>query len=131
MIRSTYSGFIITVAVVVAICVGGARCGFADDVDPQVTAFLKRYCIECHGATKPKGDFRVDALRIAANAADAENWQLMLDNLQLGEMPPKDAKQPTPAEVEKVIGWIQSEISRAASVLKGTDGEVVLRRLNR
>ena len=131
MIRSTYSGFIVAVAVVVAVCVGGARCGFADDVDPQVTAFLKRYCIECHGATKPKGDFRVDALRIAANAADAENWQLVLGNLQLGEMPPKDAKQPTPAEVEKVTGWIQGEISRAAAVLKGTGGEVVLRRLNR
>jgi mono/diheme cytochrome c family protein len=103
----------------------------AGEVDPQVTAFLKRYCVECHGATKPKADFRVDALKIAANAADAENWQLVLDILQLGEMPPKDAKQPTPAEVEQVTGWIQSEISRAASVLKGTGGEVVLRRLNR
>jgi len=131
MIRSTYSEFIVAVAVVVVVCVGGAPCGFANDVDPQVTAFLKRYCVECHGATKPKGDFRVDALKIAANAADAENWQLVLDNLQLGEMPPKDAKQPKPAEVEQVTNWIQTELSRAAAELKGTGGEVVLRRLNR
>lgn len=128
MVRSAISMFAVAA---IGFCVGGAQCGFADDVDPQVTAFLKRYCVECHGATKPKGDFRVDALKIAANAADAENWQLVLDNLQLGEMPPKDAKQPTPAEVEKATAWIQSEISRAASVLKGTGGEVVLRRLNR
>lgn len=100
-------------------------------VAPTVTEFFQTYCIGCHGPKKQQGDFRVDALKIAANAADAENWQLVLDNLQLGEMPPKDAKQPTPAEVEKVTGWIQSEISRAASVLKGTGGEVVLRRLNR
>ena len=100
-------------------------------VAPTVTAFFQTYCIGCHGPKKQQGDFRVDALKIAANAADAENWQLVLDNLQLGEMPPKDAKQPTPAEVEKVTDWIQSEISRAAAVLKGTGGEVVLRRLNR
>ena len=128
MVRSAISMFVVAA---IGFCVGGAQCGFADDVNPQVTAFLKLYCVECHGVTKPKGDFRVDALKIAANSADAENWQLVLDNLQLGEMPPKDAKQPTPAEVEKVTGWIQSEISRAASVLKGTGGEVVLRRLNR
>jgi hypothetical protein len=105
----------------------------ADDaaVAPSVTAFFQTYCIDCHGPTKPKGDFRVDALKIAVNAADAENWQLVLDNLQLGEMPPKDAKQPKQAEVEKVTTWIQNELSRAAAELKGTGGEVVLRRLNR
>jgi len=104
---------------------------FAKKVDQQVVAFLNQYCVACHGAVKPKGDFRVDQLKLSANAADAENWQLVLDNLQLGEMPPKKAKQPTPAEVEKVTAWVQSEISRAASALKGTGGEVVLRRLNR
>ena len=101
-------------------------------VDPRVPAFLKTYCIDCHGLKKQKGDFRVDELKISATAADAENWQLVLDNLHLGEMPPKDAKlHPKPAEVEPVTAWIQSEISRAASVLKGSGGEVVLRRLNR
>jgi hypothetical protein len=128
MIRSAISMF---VAAVIGFCAGDAHCAMAGDVDPQVTAFLNRYCVECHGATKPKGDFQIGQLKIAANAADAENWQLVLDNLQLGEMPPTDAQQPTPAEVEKVTGWIQSEISRAAAVLKGTGGEVVLRRLNR
>ncbi len=100
-------------------------------VAPSVTAFFQTYCIGCHGPKKQQGDFRVDALKIAANAADAENWQLVLDNLQLGEMPPKDAKQPKQAEVEKVTTWIQNELSRAAAELKGTGGEVVLRRLNR
>jgi mono/diheme cytochrome c family protein len=100
-------------------------------VAPAVTAFFQTYCVDCHGPTKPKGDFRVDVLKIATNAADAENWQLVLDNLQLGEMPPKDARQPQPAEVEQVTSWIQNELSRAAAELKGTGGEVVLRRLNR
>jgi hypothetical protein len=105
---------------------------FADAAVPApVSGFMQTYCIDCHGPKKQKGDFRVDELKVSTTSADAENWQLVLDNLHLGEMPPEKAKQPKPAEVEPVTAWIQSEISRAASVLKGTGGEVVLRRLNR
>ncbi|MCE3014388.1 MAG: DUF1592 domain-containing protein [Pirellula sp.] len=100
-------------------------------VASYVTAFFQTYCIGCHGPKKQQGDFRVDALKIATNAADAENWKLVLDNLQLGEMPPKDAKKPRQAEVQQVTTWIQNELSRAAAELKGTGSEVVLRRLNR
>ena len=117
--------------IVLASLAPAAASAIAADIDPQVAVFLKRYCAECHGTTKPKGDFPVGQLKVAANHADAENWQLVLDNLQLGEMPPMDAKQPKPAEVEHVTGWIQNELSRAAAELKGTSGEVVLRRLNR
>lgn len=100
-------------------------------VDQRVPTFLKTYCIDCHGPKKQKGDFRVDVLKVSTTAADAENWQLVLDNLHLGEMPPEDAKQPKTTEVEVITAWIQAELVRAASVLKGTGGEVVLRRLNR
>ncbi|TLD70374.1 DUF1592 domain-containing protein [Phragmitibacter flavus] len=100
-------------------------------LDPNVSVFLQNYCIDCHGSKKPKGDFRVDELKISATTADAENWQLVLDNLHLAEMPPEDETQPLPAEVEAVTTWIQSELARAAIALKGTGGEVVLRRLNR
>ena len=104
----------------------------AETVGPGVSTFLKTYCIDCHGPKKQKGDFRVDELKISATAADAENWQLVLDNLQLGEMPPEDAKlQPKPGEVEPVTAWIHGELRRAALVLGGQKGEVVLRRLNR
>jgi hypothetical protein len=100
-------------------------------VPAPVSGFMQTYCINCHGEKKQKGDFRVDTLRISTTAADAENWQLVLDNLHLGEMPPEDEKQPSAAEVEKITAWIQSELSRATAALKGAGGEVVLRRLNR
>ncbi|NBV21837.1 MAG: DUF1592 domain-containing protein [Proteobacteria bacterium] len=100
-------------------------------VPAPVSSFMQTYCIDCHGPKKQKGDFRVDELKISATAADAENWQLVLDNLHRGEMPPEKAKQPKPTEVEPVTAWIQSELTRAATVIKGTGGAVVLRRLNR
>lgn len=124
-------GFYAFVVTAVWFTIGGRGLAIASEVDPQVTAFLDRFCVECHRGPKPKGDFQVGRLRVSANQADAENWQLVLDNLQLGEMPPEQAKQPNADEVEKVTDWIRSELSRAASALKGTDGEVVLRRLSR
>ena len=100
-------------------------------LDAKVMQFMQTYCVSCHGEKKQKGDFRVDTLKVAENAAEAENWQLVLDNLHLGEMPPEDEKQPKAEEVEKITAWIQNELNRAAATLKGTGGEVVLRRLNR
>jgi hypothetical protein len=104
----------------------------AEKVPAGVTTFLQSFCVDCHGPKKQKGDFRVDELKISVTAADAENWQLVLDNLHLGEMPPEDSKShPKPSEVEPVTSWIQSELRRAALALTGQKGEVVLRRLNR
>lgn len=85
MSRSAISMFVVAA---IEFCVGDAQCLTAGEVDSQVTAFLNRYCVECHGATKPKADFQIGQLKVSANQADAENWQLVLDNLQLGEMPP-------------------------------------------
>jgi hypothetical protein len=103
----------------------------AGQISTDVQRFVATYCLQCHGAQEPEGDFRVDKLQVSRNAAEAENWQLVLDNLLLGEMPPEEAKQPLAHEVERVTAWIQRELSQAATRLKGTGGEVVLRRLNR
>ncbi|MCH2207632.1 MAG: DUF1592 domain-containing protein [Lentisphaerales bacterium] len=100
-------------------------------IPKELTAFLNDYCIQCHGPKKSKADFRVDQLRIIENASQAEEWQLVLDNLHLGEMPPEDEKQADTKLINKVTEWIEKELSRARKVLKGHTGEVVLRRLNR
>ncbi|MCM8526541.1 MAG: DUF1592 domain-containing protein, partial [Lentisphaeraceae bacterium] len=97
----------------------------------EVKSFLKDYCIQCHGPKKSKGDFRVDRLEKITNVVHAEDWQLVLDNLHLGEMPPEDEKQPEKKKLFKITEWIESELRQARKVLKGHTGEVVLRRLNR
>ena len=102
-----------------------------EKVDDGVREFLKQYCIDCHGADEQEADFRVDLLQVSTTATNAESWQLVLDNLNLGEMPPEDQPQPELAEVERVTNWMVAELRRARRVLSGDRGEVVLRRLNR
>src|SRR5688572_21639962 len=58
-------------------------------------AFLQTYCIDCHGAEKQKGDRRFDQLSLPAKSADdLVVLQEIIDQLNLGDMPPKKARQP-------------------------------------
>ena len=49
------------------------------------------YCLKCHGAEKPKGQFRVDSLPFTiTNLETAEKWQKVLNQMNSGEMPPEE-----------------------------------------
>ena len=64
------------------------------DASPRFE-FLQKYCIDCHGADKQKGNRRFDGLtENVSGIEDLEMWQEVLDLLNLGEMPPEEEKQP-------------------------------------
>ena len=102
-----------------------------EGLDPNVQRFFSSYCVKCHGPDEQEADFRTDQLKISTTVGDAEYWQLVLDNLHLGEMPPEDEEQPSEKERERITTWIEGELRRARRVLSGDTGEVALRRLNR
>ncbi len=95
--------------------------------------FLSHYCLGCHGTTEQKGDRRLDNLptKIGVDVAIAERWQEVLHQLQLGEMPPSDEKQPTDDERRRVIAWIEEQVTKAQSIAQDRGGQVVHRRLSR
>src|SRR5690349_3844848 len=70
--------------------------GFAETVHP----FLETYCISCHGEEKQKGklDLRPYSTR-AAVAKDYRRWEVVLERLKAGEMPPEEAKRHPNAEL--------------------------------
>ena len=57
-------------------------------------AFLKTYCVKCHNAEKHKGDVRLDQLALRVTDENHELWKEVIHNIQRGDMPPEDAKQP-------------------------------------
>ncbi len=98
----------------------------------EVRPVLAKLCFECHGAEKQKGDIRFDTLDPdLANGPDAETWQDALDQLNLGEMPPPKAKQPAPAERERLATWMLAALREAAEASRYADGRVTSRRLTR
>ena len=104
----------------------------AADQPGLLRPFLKSYCVQCHGPEKQKGDRRFDMLTgDFTKLAEAESFQEILDQLNLAEMPPKGKKQPTPAEVKRVVAHLTQSLARARESAHENSGKGVLRRLNR
>src|SRR6185369_16878741 len=71
----------------------GLEQGFAKDVRP----FLDTYCVSCHDKEARKAKLDLSASETVTSVAkDYPHWELVLERLRNGEMPPKKEKeQPT------------------------------------
>jgi hypothetical protein len=100
--------------------------------DASIHPFLGTYCVTCHGKTKPKGDFDITPFAtMKAVAADPKRWQLVLEKLKAGEMPPEKAKKhPTDPARQEVIDWIASVRRFEGRRNAGDPGVVLARRLS-
>jgi hypothetical protein len=97
-----------------------------------VTEFISSHCISCHGPDAQEANLRLDRLRPDfVDSQTAGKWIEVMDNLNLGEMPPEGEPQPPPELAAKVTGWIAGELRHAATLSKGTGGRVLMRRLSR
>ena len=106
--------------------------GADETATPQ--QFVMTYCLDCHNADYSEGDRAFDALT-AADAGPAgidadqfEQWQEILDRLNLGDMPPEDAGvHPSGAERLAMIGVLTRRLGELADADAPT---VALRRLS-
>ncbi|WP_338689729.1 DUF1592 domain-containing protein [Haloferula helveola] len=72
-----------------------------------VKPFFEEYCIRCHGPDKSKGKITLHTLDgDLAEGQELERWEDILDVLDFEEMPPEDEKQPSDAERQAVVDWI-------------------------
>ncbi|MEM7392046.1 MAG: c-type cytochrome domain-containing protein, partial [Verrucomicrobiota bacterium] len=97
-----------------------------------VRPFLQQYCFDCHGPEKQKGDYRFDTLGLdLSRPRTLDVWQNILDQLNLGEMPPaKKTPQPPFAETRTVIDTLTATLKQAYVQHRSTGGQAVIRRLN-
>ena len=100
--------------------------------DERTKTFLKQHCIRCHGDNKQKADRRFDTLPTAIKKLDdLERYQEIVDQLNLGNMPPEDETQPTAAERAAMIAHLTGQLKTARDELSNAaGGRSVLRRLN-
>jgi len=93
--------------------------------------FLKNYCFKCHGPEKQEAHRRFDQLPPAiTELEELESWQEILDQLNLGDMPPEKEKQPAKTDVLAVIKSITESIAEAHPRLAGKGQHTALRRMN-
>ena len=105
----------------------------ADAVMPETQrSFLKNNCVECHNAKKQKGKLRLDNVSFAINSIEqADRWQKILNQINAGEMPPQDAKQPGRAAKTDFLDALSNTLVAARKSLGDRHGQITMRRLNR
>jgi hypothetical protein len=125
-------------AVLATILLVAASCGaFAEEAPRAVMpaphqTLLKDYCVKCHGAEKQKGKFRVDDLPLTiTDLPTAERWQKVLNQMNSGDMPPDDEKQPGKKEKVEFLDDLSNVMVAARRVLGDQHGVITMRRLNR
>src|SRR5882762_6390479 len=102
--------------------------GFVKEIRP----FLESYCLTCHDSETRKAQLDLSAFATVDDVVrDCAHWELVLERLRDGEMPPKKAKEQPSAEARKsVIAWIEKFREREAQRTAGDPGPVLARRLS-
>lgn len=109
-------------------------------LENEVHRFLEVYCMKCHGPDEDKGDvvlhefFARQGDRWMIDVSEIENVHVLqdvLDQLNLGEMPPdkKEVRQPESEEVKTTRNWLTKTLQSLEE--DNRSNLTVLRRLNR
>ena len=101
------------------------------DFQRKALPVLKEYCLGCHSTEKHKGDLDLERFTSLAEVVKQPKvWQGVVDQMALGEMPPKDKPQPSKSQAAQLTGWVSGALDAAAQARAGDPGPVVLRRLS-
>ncbi|WP_435020337.1 DUF1592 domain-containing protein [Tundrisphaera sp. TA3] len=96
----------------------------------EIRPLIARYCQECHAGDRVEGDLDLEEFAAWDEARKHPRaWQKVGAMLDGGQMPPKDARQPTDAERAKLKAWVHDYLTTEARKQAGDPGRVVLRRL--
>ena len=103
----------------------------AKEYQGQTLGILKKYCLECHSTAEQQGELDLERFKSLTEVRQGTKaWLKVVEMLDNGEMPPKDAEQPSPEVRKELRGWIERYLHAEALANAGDPGPVVLRRLN-
>ena len=98
----------------------------------KIQPLLKEFCFDCHNPDKTKGDLNL--VPIAANAKLEEHrevWEKVAELMESREMPPAKKPQPTDAQRDLVLHYLDGQLSKLDCTKEKNPGKVTIRRLNK
>ena len=119
------------VVVAAAVLLVAPRVHAAEALDARTRSVFEAHCLDCHSTEKHKGDLDLEHLvRSSTGATEAKVWQQVIEQVSLGEMPPKDRPVMDAKSREQLMSGVRSQLNRWARLNAGDPGPVVLRRLS-
>ena len=96
-------------------------------LEQTIQPVLNKYCLNCHSTEKQKGDLDLEGSDIQK---EPHIWENVLEQIEMGEMPPKKEKQLSASEKTQLTDWVRGTLDQIALANAGDPGPVVLRRLS-
>lgn len=92
---------------------------------------LEKCCLDCHSTEEEKGDLDLERFSsLESVMKDPGVWESVIEQIELGEMPPKKKRQLAPEEKEELLRWTRGMLGDVARRHAGDPGPVVMRRLS-
>jgi hypothetical protein len=103
----------------------------ADEYKRSTRPLIDQFCVDCHDRGTREGELDLERfVGLDAVRKDPAVWQKVVKQLDIGEMPPKTAEQPSEAQRADLIKWTKQYLHAEALAHAGDPGPVVLRRLS-
>jgi len=98
--------------------------------DERIVPLMHRTCGACHGEAPKDNELVLTRFRSAeAFLAEPAVLEHVLERVRTGDMPPREAPQPTETEREQMVSWFLAALDAEAAERAGDPGPVTLRRL--
>lgn len=111
---------------------GVANAETASAFKSRILPLLEGHCTKCHGPETREanvnlaGDRSLDDL-----TGDQHLWFRVLDQLEVGEMPPEGEKPLADAQRREIVAWIKGELTDSLAARQLAEGRSQFRRLSR
>jgi mono/diheme cytochrome c family protein len=98
----------------------------------SVTPLLGTTCKGCHNDQLSSGGLSITPFLDPTSLTKyREGWEMIVQKVQSGEMPPKGIPRPPQAQIDALVGYVNGEFERADTNVKPDPGHLVAHRLNR
>lgn len=93
---------------------GSARSGSTTVLfKQQAKRFVTEFCVDCHGVENQEGELRLDIVgHDMSDDETARTWNRIFAQVQFGEMPPSDSRQPATSTKSEFLKQIEAELMR-------------------
>src|SRR6266511_2375301 len=87
----------------------------AANYEKEIRPLLKEFCFGCHSTEKHKGDLDLERFTSLSEVMKHPKvWQGVVEQLTLGEMPPKEKPHPAEAQRVQLLGWANGVLDDVA-----------------
>lgn len=98
----------------------------------RVEGLFSNNCTLCHNAQNASGGLNLNNFMSPSSVVEQRGeWELILQKLASGEMPPAGMPKPAPANIAAVDAFIREQFVAADAAIEPDPGRVTARRLNR